>query len=377
MKLIPVLLFFGLLITLPVRGEERPYAAVFEACKPDIESFCREASFGLRETGKCLEKNDDKISISCKQEIQRIFQVSRQTTPRGGPLGAIGGLTGALSQLPSFSYEGRFVPGSSASVWEHVLAGSMPIYKNDTDTISATLAASDLHFTESLQIDSGRELPKDYLKAEIGLAFTRKLANYKTFGMRGSFGFSGDKFQQNTQNYNLSANYSFPTSQSSAWVLLVLVSNNNSFGTLMPIPGFFYLFRTPTFTGLLGLPVASIQWTPLSPWSLSFSILGPQLKAEVAYGAVDAWQVYSGFSWKQQRYLLSDSATKLERLTLEEKSAELGLRRPLFGLVFSELQSGYAFDRAVYVGERLFRRTGGSSELAANWFLRWSVKVGF
>lgn len=354
-----------------------------DACKVQIELYCKDEGErkDLREVAKCLVRNDENLSTECKQEIQRFAQASRQTTPPGGgPLGALGGLTGAGSQVPSLSYDGRYVPsraGQTPSFTENNLNVSFPVYKTETDTVSVTINGGNFHLSEPIVMDSGKTVPADFYRTEVGLGYSRKLANHRTIGFRGSYGYAGDKFKDNTQNYNLSANYSFPSSKEGSWVLMVMMSNNSPLGTSVPIPGFFYIYRTPTFTGLFGLPVASMQWTPVNPWSFSFSLFGPQIKTEAAYGAIDETQFFAGFGWKQQRYIVSDRTDDEERLTVEEKTAEIGLRRPLFHGVFSEFQTGYSFDRAVYAGEGLFNTDGGNANLESNWFLKWSLRVAF
>lgn len=80
---------------------------------------------------------------------------------------------------------------------------------------------------------------------------------------------------------------------------MVMMSNNSPLGTYVPIPGFFYIYRTPTFTGLFGLPILSMQWTPVNPWSFSFSAFGPTIKSEVTYGTVDKTQFLPGLGWRR------------------------------------------------------------------------------
>lgn len=161
------------------------------------------------------------------------------------------------------------------------------------------------------------------------------------------------------------------------WVLLVMMSNNSPLGTMIPFPGFIYIYRTPTFTGMFGIPVISVQWTPVNPWSFSFSALGPQLKSEITYGAIDETQFFAGLAWKQQRFSLSTRTEEDERVIVEEKNAEIGARRSLFQKVSSEVGAGYSFNRYIYQGEDLFDRSGGSIDLEPTWYLRLSLRMAF
>lgn len=379
------LIFFSLLFGEQALAQDKPQSREMELCKGQIELYCQaeREKKDFREILKCLAKNEDKLSTECKQEFQRFAQASRQTTPPGsGPLGALGGLTGLGAQVPSLSYEGRFIPGSSGSpetpsFLESNLNTSVPVFKREKNTVAVTLGGGNLHLSEPVILSSGTKVSTNFYKAEVGLQYSRSLENKRRFGLRGSVGYSGDKIDTETQSFNVSANYSFPGSNDNQWVLMVMMSNNSPLGTFVPVPGFFYIYRTPTFTGLFGLPILSIQWTPINPWSFSFSAFGPTLKSEVAYGEIDKTQFFTGFGWRQQRYLLSERTNEDERLTIEEKNAEIGFRRPLFQGVFSEFQTGYTFDRSIYLGEGLFNKDGGDSDLEGNWYVRWSVKVAF
>jgi len=354
-----------------------------DPCKDQVELYCKEESTAgdTRGITKCLMKNEERLSVQCKQELQRLVQASRQTMPLGGgPLGSLAGLTGAASQIPSLSYEGRLIPSSNEtpSFFDNNLNISFPIYKTESETYSATLVGGHFHLSEPILLDSGTNVPTDFYRTDIGLGYSRKLSAQKTLGVRGTMGYLGDRFTSKTQSYSISANYSFPgAKENSSWVLMVMMSNNSPLGTFIPIPGFFYIYRTSTFTGLFGLPVASMQWTPVHPWSFSFSLFGPQIKAETSYGAIDKIQVYTGFGWKQQKYLVSERQNEDDRLTVEEKTAEIGLRKPLFQGVFSEIQAGYSFDRSIYQGEGLFNRDDGYADLDSSWYLKWSIKFVF
>lgn len=269
--------------------------ASIDSCKAQVDLYCEiEAKTGdIRQITKCLQRHDNELSTQCKQEIQRFAQATRQTTPPSGPMGSLGGLTGAASQIPMLSYDGRIMPSSTNDKNDRLLTEnnfnfSMPISKTETETYSATLVAGHFRLSDPILLSSGQETPSDFYRTEVGLGYSRRLADNKMFGMRGAIGYTGDKFTSNTQSWSLSANYAFPSSKENAsWVLMLMMSNNSPLGTFIPIPGFFYIYRTPTFTGLFGLPVMSLQWTPVNPWSFSLSLLGPNIKTEAAYGAID------------------------------------------------------------------------------------------
>ena len=310
------------------------------------------------------------------------MQISRQTTPPGGgPLGAIAGMTGMSAQVPTVGYEGRVVTSRDQSrtpvLYENSLNVSAPLLKSGPSTLSSSLNVGSFHFSDSVVLSSGREIPDDLYKAEVGINYSYKFGNKKSWGLRGTLGYTGDEFKNDTKSYTINANYSFPGSERSQWVWFLMYSNNSPFGADFPLPGFFYIYRTQKFTGLFGLPIVSLQWTPVNPWTFSFSAFGPQLKTEVSYGAVDRTQIFSGTSWRQQRFILTDRKNDDERLTMEEMNAELGVRQPLWQGGLGELQVGYAFDRSLYAGDGLFNYEGGKALLQSNWYLKAALKAAF
>ncbi len=363
-----------------------PASMPMSACKEQIELSCKSESENkdLRGLVKCLIRNDDKLSVECKQEIQRFAQASRQTTPPGGgPLGALGGLAGPSAQVPSLAYEGRVLSDRNDShdkgsqMNENSLQASIPVLKNEADALATTVNGSVLHFREPVTLDSGRQVPTDLFRTELGLQYSHQIGMGKSTGLRVSYGYNGDELNWKTETYNLIANYGYPGRNGSYWVWMLMISNNSPFGTLIPIPGFLYITKSPTFTGVFGIPVLSMQWTPVDPWSYSFSIFGPQVKSEVAFGEIDTTQYFLGLAWRQQKFILSERENKEDQLTIEEKTLELGARRPLYRSLFGEIQIGRSFDRSIYIGKGLFNHSQGLAELDPNTYLRWSLKATF
>lgn len=296
-------------------------------------------------------------------------------------MGSIAGLTGASSQIPTLTYSGRLTPSNggekSPLVSDNNATISIPVFRSNEETYSATISGGQFHFGEAVQLDSGRETPQDFYRAEVGVGYTRRLSEKRSLGLRGAIGYSGDKFTGDTQSYNFSANYSFPSEDGKAgWVVSVMMSNLSPFG-LIPIPGFFYIYKTPTLTGIFGLPVSSLQWTPTDPWSFSLSILGPQIRGEIAYGIIDKTQVFFGGGWQQQRFLVSDREKERDRLTVEDKNIEVGVRMPVTESIHSEVSVGGLFDRSVYEGEKLFDKSNGQADLDNSLVLKYSLRVIF
>jgi hypothetical protein len=121
----------------------------------------------------------------------------------------------------------------------------------------------------------------------------------------------------------------------------------------------------------------SLQWTPVTPWSFSLGLLGPNIHSEAGYGNVDRFQVFSGFYWTRQNYIPSERDDVKDRLTIEEKKAPVGFRVSICEMTLAELQFGHAFDRLIYIGSGLLNKGSGPTSIPSDWYLSTAVKLKF
>jgi hypothetical protein len=334
-----------------------------------------------QDSTSCLVEHVKDVTSDCKQELERVVQMRRQALSRGGgALSSFGGLNAIGPPVPLMSYEGRFGLGLNTTAFtENKLNISSPIYRFETSTIALSVAGSVFHMGTPLVLDKGKQVPTDLYRSEIGVQYYDRLPEKKNWGVRGSVGYAGDKpfSSPNDITYGISAQYGFPGSENGFWMMYAFFSNNNTISNFVPIPGFSYLYRTESFTGLFGFPMMSLQWTPVFPWSFSTSIFGPTIQSEVGYGVIDRFQVFSGFYWTRQNYIPSERDDSKDRLTIEEKKMAIGFRIPLWDSMLAELQCGRAFDRSVSIGTSLFNKGGGSVSAPPDWYVSTKVRLKF
>lgn len=351
-----------------------------QSCEDDRVRFCSDKK-GSGDILSCLIEHDKEITTACKQELDRSLQMRREASSRGdGALSFFGGLNAMGPPVPLISYDGRYSPGSqSPSFTENKVSISAPVYKSDVDTVSLSLASGILHLGDSLFLDSGKKVPTDLYRIETGVQYFHQLPEKKYWSIKGSVGYAGDKPFENSHDltYSFNANYGFPGSGKGFWIVSVYFSNNGPLGNYVPVPGVGYFYKTDTFTGLFGIPVTSMQWTPVFPWSFSLSVFGPLVRAEVGYGSIDRIQYFTGFYWTRQSYIPSERDNDKDRLTIEEKKAAVGFRTPILGPMIGELQAGRAFDRSAYIGDHLFNKDGGSVSIESDWYVSTSIKMKF
>lgn len=363
-----------------VIAQEKPEQPSFEegSCKSYIQSQCPTAK-GPREIFMCLKSNEDKLSTECKQEIERRIQVNRQAARRsGGSLGGFGGMSAIGPPVRMISYEGRYQK-DAALMNQQKLNISVPVGKIADGLVGVSLSGSTLHIGDNVRLESGTVLPSELYRAEIGSQYFKMSADRTSWGMRASIGFTGDEVFKSSKDGSFSGNiyYSQAPSADGFWIFTVFIANNSPLGNYIPIPGAIYFYKTPTFTGLFGFPIVSMQWTPVNPWSFGVSIFGPTISTEANYGSIDDMQIFVNAGWSQQSFILKDRIIEKDRLTIEEKKVGFGIRTPVLGFIGAEFQVAKSFERRAYIGEGLFKKAGGSANFDSDWLASVGLRAVF
>lgn len=348
------------------------------ACAEQIKESCGDAT-NPRDVLKCLVQRIDSLPLACRQDVQRFARAASQASEQTeGALTGPSALNSLTPPFPVLNLESRYSPGD-VSMSEERLNVSTPALKTKDDFLALSLAGARIHLSEAVPLGTGTDAPQDIYRAEVGAQYTHQLGGYRNWGLRASVGYAGDRLfhSLNDTAFSLAAHYGYPTSRGTFWMWTVYISNNSPLGNYVPIPGLFYMRKTPTFTGMFGFPITSLQWTPAKNQAYSVSLLGLSLTTEAAYGDIRELQWFTGLKWTTQSFILKDRKEEKDRLTVEEKRAMLGVRKFLLGRVQLEAQGGYAFDRLLYSGTGLRNMRDGSAKLDPNWFISASLKAGF
>jgi len=295
-------------------------------------------------------------------------------------LGGMIGELGAGARVPTVSYTGWLEPNSdSGNTFQNLGSAVIPVYSDEKDSSSLSASASDLHFDRQQTLTgTAVAVPKDIQKYDLGFSYSHKRENNKSWGMKFGVGSASDHPFANfdTTTFMLMVYFSRPGKlEGSRWIFTVFMSNNNEIANYVPIPGFVYMYNTPTFTGLFGLPFAAVQWRPSTEWTWSGSILGPAISVEGAYGKIHHTQGFVGYSWSQQSYLPKDRPDQRDRLYYNEMRAFGGVRAFVSNSVSLEVQSGYAFNRSFNEGPNTFSKDVGSTTLANSPFAQLNLKM--
>lgn len=309
---------------------------------------------------------------------------AKPVAARGGGLGSFASVMGNMSLMnptsPVIVYGGQWAPENSApDVTQQRLNVMLPVYQDADDKLALSLSGGTLHFGEKIPLSKNNiVLPQDFYRMELGAQYSHTLEKERNWGLRGSLGYATDKPFTDSKDisFSLNASYSYP-GKSGHWILFLYMANNGSLPNYVPIPGFIYFYKTEKFVGMFGLPLISMQWAPVLPWTFSFSAFGPTITTEVAYNLKETTQLFTGVNWSQQSFMRDGREKSDDRLFLDEKRAYLGVRAPLFLAIMSDLQVGYNFDRSVYEGEGFLNKERGSRDLKDSWSLAWNFRYVF
>lgn len=281
---------------------------------------------------------------------------------------------------PNISLEGKLIPNPKSNQFlESKILLQTPLYRDKDNSLSISLLGSELTLDKSIPLSSGTNIPTHYYKTDLGINFQHNLPENKSVGVRTTFGYNTDKPFHNGRDlsFSLSTSYSYKTSETSSWSLLLFISNNSPIANYIPIPGFIYTYKTSTLTGMFGFPFAFLQWRPEGLWSYSLSVFGINLSTEAVYGPRDSRQFFTGLSWLNQSYILHDRVNRKDRLSFEDKKIFLGLRSPLTEKFSSEIQLGESFKRKVYIGNSMRGHQLGEATIPSSLYLSALIKYLF
>lgn len=294
--------------------------------------------------------------------------------------GALEGLGFIGPASLSFSYEGRYLPGyEGVGQTENRLAVVVPVYKNEKNSIALSGGAAHVHLDETVRLDSGQNVPTDLYRMEIGAQYAKQLKERRSCSLRTSVGYSGDRPGAGKDTaFSFVGTYGYPSAGGKGyWVWMAFWANNSVLANYVPIPGIVYIYRGETVRGIFGFPVTSFQWTPEESWVFSFSLFGPVLQTEAAYGRSESGQGFLGYAYSEQSFIPSQRPDRRDRLILHEQKVDVGFRINISKEFLGEVRVGESFDRSIEIGRSVLKRDGGTANLKSDPYVNWSLKAVF
>ena len=127
------------------------------------------------------------------------------------PLTAFAGLSPVVGSL---NYEGRFVPGGDRDpeLTETRLSLVVPAYRDSGRTVTPALTSGRLSLNKSVALSTGREVPRQLSRLEVGAQYARQLERGRTWSARAAVGYAGDRpFAANEDlTFSFAGTYGYP-----------------------------------------------------------------------------------------------------------------------------------------------------------------------
>ncbi len=268
------------------------------------------------------------------------------------------GRPGLLSDYGVTYYPDRRVAGQDADLGmtRHDFSLLLPVWRDSGDELSASarMRLEELS-THAILPDTGERFPDELWDVRFGTNYRRRLDNDWIAGVGASLGSASDQPFHGSGELEAQATafLRVPQGQRNAWLFLLSYSNNRETLNNVPLPGLAYWYQpSEELRLLLGFPFASLEARPWRDLTVQLSwVLIRTVHARATYRLLDPLSLYTGFDWRNERYLRVDRPDSDDRLFYYEKSLIAGLRVDLSKAVSLDATGGYAFDRFYFEGE--------------------------
>lgn len=287
-------------------------------------------------------------------------------------------------------YSGMFLPEQDVEgtvdefdLFEHEAKLAFPVWADDAETqrigVFTNLGYQDID-TLTVFPDSGGAFPDDLYNLEFGLDYVRMLDNGWVYGGVFSVGSPSDEPFDSGDEIVYEANgfLRIPHVDNNHWLFALNFSTNREFLENIPLPGVAYWYQpSDQLTAMLGIPFV-VQYKPVERVTLRASYVPVRnVFAEASYDVTEQVQLFTGFSWDNERYLLAGRANDDDRLFYYEKKLQGGVRLALHEAIDVELAGGYSFDRFYFIGEEYDDRDFDRVDIDDSPFAAFRVKARF
>ncbi len=233
----------------------------------------------------------------------------------------------------------------------------VPVYQDERRLLSLKpmVRFRDIE-TDARLPDTGEIFPNGLWDVGVTATYKQKLDNGWTAGGWLAISSPSDRPFHSLDNVKVLANFVLLTpaaDERDQWVFLLNYSNVRDFARHVPLPGVGYQFdRGDTLSGLVGLPILFLRYTPDERWTLQGRYLIPRnVDARVGYRLFDDVELYGRYTWGGDPFLRHDRRDDDDMLVYYEMRAALGVAWEIHDRVTLDASAGWAFDRFWYEGE--------------------------
>lgn len=287
------------------------------------------------------------------------------------------GLTPPSMQKATLNYVGYLYdrsefPAENANMSYQLLDISVPVYKTEDRSLSVSFSGTEM------KIDPAQNGYSRFYDLKGGISYTRVIGEKRMWSVIANYGSASDKpFQDpDVSTLGITAIYTYPSDETSSWLLLANYSNNRPILNNIPLPGFAWFYNpSKEFRLVLGAPFASVNWQFAENWGVNMFTLVPWIiKGSLYYKITPFAQAYGGLDFSQVTYLPYGREDKNDRLFYDEKKLFIGVRSPLSKTIFADFEAGHAFDRRFFIAENYEINPGNEVEIGNAYYAKLSLR---
>jgi len=256
---------------------------------------------------------------------------------------------------------------TSAEVWRD---------GNNQVWVHGGLRYQDIH-TEAILPDTSQPFPEHLWNVIGGATYRHLFDEGSMIGGSLSIGSASDQPFHSSRELvgSLTAFYRLALEGRDSWLFFLSYNNNRDYANSVPIPGIEYLYNpSREFHAMVGFPMESLDWKPTEDlaFRLSYSIIH-NIHALIAYRLAEPVQLYTGFDWNTQSYLLVNRPDSKDRFYYDEKRVKSGVKLTLIHGLVLDLSGGYAFDRSYRESPRHLRDAFDRVDIASGLYALASI----
>jgi hypothetical protein len=233
--------------------------------------------------------------------------------------------------------------------------------------------------TAAVLPDSGRPFPAHLWDVRVGALYRRELPGGWSAG--GAFSASSPSDRPfgspREQAYAVAGFVQAPAAAAGDYWLLALTYDTAG-EVRFPVPGVAYLWNpSDRLSASLGLPLA-VAWRPIDGVRIDAGYLPVRrVRAQVTWEVTPRADVFAGFEWAGDAYLLAGRADRDERLFAYSKRVPVGVRVRVTEHGVLDLAGGYEFDRFYFAGRGYGDRGRDRIDVAPGAFLQARFALQF
>jgi hypothetical protein len=267
--------------------------------------------------------------------------------------------------IPHASYTTKFAVESSVAgqatdlgSFEQAIALGFPIWQDPNDELSfAGGFRAKLIDTRAILPNTGEPFPKRLWDISFGPSYRHRFGNGWVLGISALAGSASDvpfsRFDVLDINSNLFLKV--PSGAKNAWIFVINYASNREFLRHYPIPGFgFLLASKEKIRGFFGVPFF-VEILPKGPITFRASYI-PIVRIDATLSAKlsKGLEIYTGYQWRNERYMRADRVDRDDRLYYYEMVAKGGLTVSPARWAQLTFEGGYSFRRKYFEGERFY-----------------------